>query len=104
VSLYAEQATYRGLAFRALHRGPFEIRQYLQEIFSAEDAVACWFGEPVTVGDRAAIEWWATWLEDGQRLTMAGTTMLRFGANGRVVDHRDYWNQVEHREPPYAGW
>jgi hypothetical protein len=21
-----------------------------------------------------------------------------------VVDHRDYWNQVERRKPPYAGW
>jgi hypothetical protein len=23
---------------------------------------------------------------------------------GQVVDHRDYWNQVERRERPYDGW
>ena len=55
-------------------------------------------------GDRAAVEWWATWNEDGAPLTLAGTTVLRFDASGRVVDHRDYWNQVEQREEPYDGW
>jgi hypothetical protein len=35
---------------------------------------------------------------------LAGVTALRFDDDGKVVDHRDYWNQVERREPPYAGW
>ena len=37
-------------------------------------------------------------------LTMAGVTILRFDADGLVVDHRDYWNQSERREPPFDGW
>jgi hypothetical protein len=37
-------------------------------------------------------------------LSLAGSTTLRFDAEGLVVDHRDYWNQVARREPPYPGW
>jgi ketosteroid isomerase-like protein len=64
----------------------------------------CWFGAPVAAGNRAAVEWWGTWVERGERLTLAGATLLRFGVDGKVVDQRDYWNEVERREPPYAGW
>ena len=54
--------------------------------------------------DRAAVEWWGTWVEQGQRVTLAGATLLRFDTDGQVVDHRDYWNEVERREAPYPGW
>ena len=30
--------------------------------------------------------------------------MLRFDDDGKVVDHRDYWNQAEGRIEPYPGW
>ena len=55
-------------------------------------------------GDRAAVEWWSSWIETGDDLTMAGVTILRFDADGMVVDHRDYWNQLDQREPPFDGW
>jgi hypothetical protein len=58
----------------------------------------------VAAGDRAAVEWWASWYEDGDDLTMAGVTVLRFRSDGLVVDHRDYWNEVSGREPPFRGW
>jgi steroid delta-isomerase len=103
-SLYADDALYRGLAFREPDRGLAGVRRYLEENFGVEEEVECWFGEPVAADDRAAVEWWATWIEEGRRLTLAGATVLRFDADGQVVDHRDYWNQVERREPPFAGW
>jgi len=53
---------------------------------------------------RWAVEWWATWVEMGERLTLAGTTVLRFRDDGLIVDQRDYWNQIERRESPYEGW
>ena len=37
------------------------------------------------------------WTEAGADLTMAGVTILRFGADGSVVDQRDYWNQSDLR-------
>ena len=103
-ALYADDAVYRALAFRAPDLGLTGVRRYLDENFAVESEIECWFGEPVVAGDRAAVEWWGSWIEQGGELTLAGTTLLRFGADGKVVDHRDYWNEVERREPPYNGW
>jgi len=60
--------------------------------------------EPIVGGNRAAVEWWATWLENGERLTVTGTTILRFRDDGLIVDHRDLWSVVAGREEPYDGW
>jgi SnoaL-like protein len=103
-ALYAENALYRALAFREPDRGLAGVRRYLGDNFAVEREIECWFGEPIAAGDRAAVEWWGTWIENGERLTLAGTTVLRFNADGKVVDHRDYWNEVSRREPPYEGW
>jgi SnoaL-like protein len=103
-ALYADAASYRALAFRAPDLGLAGVRGYLDENFAVESEIECWFGEPLVSGDRAAVEWWGTWVEDGRRLTLAGATVLRFDGDGQVVDHRDYWNEVDGREPPYPGW
>ena len=103
-SLYAEDAAYRAYAFREPDLGLTGVRRYLRVNFAIEDEIECWFGEPVVGGHRAAVEWWATWVEGGERLTLAGTTLLRFGDDGLVLDHRDYWNEIDRREPPYERW
>jgi hypothetical protein len=103
-ALYADQATYRAVAFREPDLGLSGVRGYLTRNFAAENDIACRFGEPVAAGDRAAIEWWASWVEDGQPVTLAGVTVLRFDPDGHVVDHRDYWNQSDTHRRPYAGW
>jgi hypothetical protein len=99
-ALYAAEHAYRALAFRE----PTTARRYLAENFAVESEVECRFGEPIVEGDRAAVEWWGTWVEAGARLTLAGSTLLRFDDDGFVVDHRDYWNEIERREEPYEGW
>jgi hypothetical protein len=104
VALYSADVLYRALVFREPDRGRAGVRRYLEDNFGVEEEIECRFGEPVAADDRAAVEWWATWIEEGQRLTLAGATLLRFDHDGFVVDHRDYWNQVERREPPFAGW
>jgi hypothetical protein len=40
----------------------------------------------------------------GQAITLAGATVLRFDADGLVVDHVDYWVQSQGRTVPYDGW
>jgi ketosteroid isomerase-like protein len=84
VALYADSASYRALAFREPDLGLTGVRSYLDRNF--------------------AVEWWGRWIEDGTPLTLAGATVLRFDDAGQVIDHRDYWNELERREPPYAGW
>ena len=103
-ALYAPSSTYRALAFRNPNEGIAGVRQYLRDNFEAENEVACRFGEPIVAANRAAIEWWASWVEDGKQLTMAGVTVLRFSEDGSITDHRDYWNQDHGRAEPYEGW
>lgn len=103
-ALYAPSVTYRALAFRRPDEGIAGVHRYLRENFSAASDISCRFGQPLVSGSRAAVEWWASWVENGQRLTMAGTTLLRFDDEGAVVDHRDYWNQQPGRAEPYTGW
>ena len=104
VDLYSPLATYRALAFRAAGQGLDGVRRYLTTNFRVESDVTCRFGEPLVSGRRAAVEWWASWIEDGEEVTLAGVTLLRFDGQGLVVDHRDYWNQDDERRLPYPDW
>ena len=63
-----------------------------------------WMGDPIVTGDRAAVEWWACVIENGKQISLAGTSILRFGEDGRVVKQTDYFGQADGRVPPFAGW
>jgi hypothetical protein len=52
------------------------------------------------LGRPAAVEWWASWTEQGQELWFGGVTVLRFDGLGQVVEHRDYLNHIVRRQPP----
>jgi len=104
VALYDDSVAYRALAFRAPDLGIAGVRRYLEENFGVEEEVECRFGQPIVQDGRAAVEWWASWVEEGQTITLAGSTFLRFGPDGQIVDHRDYWNQAEGRAPAYPDW
>lgn len=99
-ALYADDASYRARALR----DPDSPVDYLRRVFAEETEIECRFGEPVVSGQRAAVEWWASWIENGRPITLAGVTMLGFDDAGAVVDHRDYWNEAAGRIEPYAGW
>lgn len=101
-ALYGEGAGYRSSALRDV--APGGPVGYLRREFGVEEDIWCRFGEPIAAGDRAAVEWWASWIEGGQTLTLAGATVLRFSEEGLVVDHVDYWLQADGRLEPYSGW
>jgi len=103
-ALYADTVVYRSPAFREPDLGLAGVRRYLGEQFPAEQNIECWFGQPIVSGARAAVQWWASWTEQGQDLCYAGVTVLYFDDQGQVVEHRDYYNHIERREPPYSGW
>ena len=48
-------------------------------------------------GDRAAVEWWTFAREGGEDVTLAGISLLRFDAQGLVVEQRDAWAVTEGR-------
>jgi hypothetical protein len=100
--LYAPGATYRSHP----HQDP-EIggaAAYVNRIFPGESAVECRFGEPIAMGTRAAVEWWASLVEEAREVTLSGTTILTFDSDGLVVDHVDYWLQSDGRLAPFTGW
>jgi hypothetical protein len=80
-------------------QGPAE---YAAWAFADQQAAECRFGEPVVDGDRAAVDWWAVVTsKDGSLQSLAGTSLLRFDAKGRVVEQRDAWADEDgHHELP----
>jgi hypothetical protein len=101
-ALYADGAVYRSHPMRDPEPGA--ALGYTRRQFDLEDSIECRFGTPIASGDRAAVEWWASWVEDERELTLAGATMLRFDGDGRVVEHVDYWVERGGRLPPFTGW
>ncbi|MGH3137836.1 MAG: nuclear transport factor 2 family protein [Gaiellaceae bacterium] len=92
--LYAAEAVFYSHPFRDL-RAP---RDYVAWAFADQTRAECRFGEPIVEGDRAAVDWWAVITStDGSVETIAGTSLLRFGDDGLVVEQRDAWASVPGR-------
>lgn len=104
LTLYAPNCEYWTEPFREANRGLDGAREYVSQAFASEHTVTAWFGEPVVDGDRAAVSWWATQIEDGKPVTLAGMSMLRFDADGLVVEEWDAWNQAESMRPRPPAW
>ncbi len=104
VALYAEDAVYSSEPFRLPYRGRDGARAYVSGAFADEEDVRAWFGRPVVTGGRAAVQWWASLIEEGKGVTLAGISMLTFDSDGLVVDQWDAWNTIDDRREPPEGW
>jgi hypothetical protein len=65
-------------------------------VFEEEASAECQFGSPIVDGAQAAVSWTAqTRLVNGGTENLAGVSLLRFDANGLVLEHRDFsvWGQ-----------
>jgi SnoaL-like domain len=92
--LYADDAVFYSHPFRE-RQGP---RAYVEWALADQSAAECRFGEPIVAGERAAVDWWAAiTAPDGSVQTVAGTSLLRFDADGLVVEQRDAWADAEGR-------
>ena len=104
VALYHPNVVFSTQPFRTPYLRRAGVREYVSQAFAEEDGPRVWIGEPVVDGDRAAIEWWAAVTENGVETTLAGTSVLRFDADGLVEEQRDAWNQIHGRREPPEGW
>jgi ketosteroid isomerase-like protein len=104
VALYAEECAYRSHPFRPVHQGRAGAVAYITQAFSTEQDPDPHFAVVAAAGDRAAVEWWCTALDDGQPVTLAGASMLRFADDGLVVEEHDYWNQADAVHHPHDAW
>jgi hypothetical protein len=100
VSLYAEDASFRG-PFGEPERAADHMRRSLS---LGEPGPDVWVGEPLVSGDRAAVEWWAIIVIDGQAESYAATAWLRFGDDGAVIEEHDYWQSAPGRREPWLNW
>jgi ketosteroid isomerase-like protein len=105
VELFTEDAIYHSHPFREPHLGHDGIRAYVGGATGTQERVEVRFGEPIVEGIRAAAEWWATMedAEDGE-VTLPGCLILRFAADGRCEELREYWHLEQGRREPHSGW
>ena len=83
--LYADGAFWQHHPFRPPDPG------YLRRVFEEEESAECQFGQPIVDGDEAAVRWSAqTKLVDGGTENLIGVSLLRFDANGLVLEERDF--------------
>ena len=101
MALYTADAVYLSHPFRP-RQTP---REYVGDVFGVQAAAECRFGEPIVSGDRAAVDWWGFITNtDGSVETVAGTSLLKFDADGLVVEQRDAWaGEPVHRELDWPG-
>jgi len=99
-ALYADGCVFRTHPFREAE----DPLAYVRRVLAVESDVEARFGRPIVDGDRAAVEWWATLLEDGREITLAGCSWLRFDDQGLVTEQRDYWAQADETRPPPDPW
>jgi hypothetical protein len=104
VRLYHPDAAFSSQPFRAIDRRRAGVRAYVSRAFGEDRDVRARFGTPIVDGDRAAVEWWAALVDEGREVTLAGTSVLRFDADGLVLEQRDTWNARDGRFEPPAGW
>jgi hypothetical protein len=101
VPIFAADAVQRSHPFRE-PQSPLEYARWALGQEEGEPEV--WMGEPLVVGDRAAVEWWAAVIDNGVQVSYAGTSWLRFDHEGRVVEQHDYWGDTPGRTVPWEGW
>jgi hypothetical protein len=104
VALYAENAVFSSEPFREPFAGPAGVRRYVAGAFAEEESADARFGQPVVAAGRAAVPWWARLVENGAPITLAGTSLLRFDADGLVVEQWDTWNQSDGRRAAPEWW
>jgi uncharacterized protein (TIGR02246 family) len=105
VALYAEDCVHRSTPFRPPHRGRQAVRDYVTRAFADEQRIDdVRFSTPVVQGDRACVEYWASFLDQqGTAMTLAGCAVARFDADGLITEARDYWHLQKGQQPPPAG-
>jgi ketosteroid isomerase-like protein len=101
-ALYADDGVFLSHPFREPLVGPDGAREYVRWGTEEQTAVECAFGEPIVSGGRAAVEWWAVITSrDGSEETVVGTSVIRFDADGRILEDCAYWaGETGRREPP----
>jgi ketosteroid isomerase-like protein len=103
--LFAEDGVYCWNLLRPPAVGREAIRRYWDGETARQSEVDVRFGEPVVAGaGRVAVEFWTKMKEHGTDVTLHGCMMLRFDADGRCAELREYWLSEPGRHEPPDFW
>jgi ketosteroid isomerase-like protein len=104
-ALYAPEAHFVSAPFRDPHPGREGVLAYTRDAYAIEAAQDPRFGTPfAAAGAAAAVEWWATLVEEDRPATLIGISVLTFAPDGLVATARDYWFLEPGTHTPYDGW
>ena len=87
-------------------QGVAAIRRIFEHMYRQVDAPRFVVTDRLAEGDRAMLVWNFHFVRRGQPQVIRGATHLRFGEDGRVLIHRDYWDAAEelYMILPGIGW
>lgn len=103
-ALFTEDASYREEPYAEPFLGRAGVRDYWTRVTATQEDIEFRYGTPLTVGNRAAVEWWVTLRNGGVDVTLAGEFWLAFDDEGLCRELREYWHFGEGRRTPPAGW
>lgn len=104
VALYGVDALLSTEPFREPYQGRAGVRSYVARVFGEEENPQVHVGVPIVDGERAAVTWWASLGESGTDVSLAGTSVLRFDADGLVAEQWDSFNLARGRRRPPSNW
>ncbi|TFW16650.1 nuclear transport factor 2 family protein [Massilia arenosa] len=90
---YAADAHFRD-PFNDVHGVP-AIATVFRHMFAHTEAPRFEIAERIEQGEQAFVTWTFHFGLRGRAYAVAGGSHLRFGADGRVIMHRDYWDAAE---------
>src|SRR5688572_10641036 len=102
--LFTEDATYAEQPYQDAFAGPAAVREYWARVTATQSNIEMRYGTPISVGNRTAVEWWTTLVNDGAPITLAGAFILTFDASGRCRSLREYWQFIDGTHEPKPGW
>jgi len=102
--LFAEDALYAVNPFRDPIAGRGAIRDYWNRATARQGVLRVMSAPPLCDGDRAAVEWWASWVTDGMPTTLRGCLLVRLTWDGKCEELCEYWHSEKATVPAPRGW
>jgi hypothetical protein len=103
-ALFTPDAVYREQPFQPPFAGADAIASYWSRVTAIQRDIQLRYGRPVVDGNRVAVEWWATLVNDDVSVTLAGGFLLLVAEDGRCRELREYWILKEGTHQPPEGW
>lgn len=91
---YYDAGAYFKDPFNEVH-GVGAIRAIFEHMFASLEAPRFVVTNRIVADGQAALEWEFTFRRGGRPWCIRGVSHLRFGADGRVTSHRDFWDAAE---------